>query len=124
VKRSPLTRTTALPARKTRITPKKRTAEEKQRIYGDDSRIAWMKRQPCLLAGKYGHQCLGSIQCAHTENGGMGRKADAETTVPLCHAAHLLLHAVGQQSFQTSTGLDLRWEAARTHARWLAEGER
>ncbi len=98
-----------------------RSAVEKERIYGTADRIAWLKRQPCLCLGRRDHRCLGAIEVAHTENGGMGRKADANTTVPLCNAAHHLLHEIGVQSFQTCYGLDLKAEAVRIAAAWLAE---
>lgn len=126
---SPLTRKTALP-RQGRIKPKARSASEKQRIYGDAERIAWMKRQPCLVVGRPSypsvseHVCWGAIECAHTENGGMGRKANADTIVPLCCTAHALLHSIGQRSFQVTYGVDLKASAASYRARWLAEGER
>lgn len=36
---------------------------------------------------------------------GMGRKPDADKTVPLCHACHMEQHAVGELSFWTALGL-------------------
>src|SRR4051812_32911719 len=91
--------------------PKKRSAKEKLRIYGAAERITWLKKQPCLLVGRgttkeHGpHQCFGAIQVAHIMTGGMGRKANAEFTVPLCHAAHHTLHTIGQRSFERTYGL-------------------
>jgi hypothetical protein len=117
MKRSPLTR-------RSRIKPKKRSASEKSRIYGTDERIAWLKGRACLVSHRPDlHACMGAIECAHTENGGMGRKANAETTVPLCHAAHRLLHTIGQRSFERTYGLDLTAEAARVGSAWLRHCE-
>ena len=104
-------------ARGGRIKPKKRSASEFARIYGSVARVAWVKSLPCLVAS-WG--CGGPIENAHAENGGMGRKADAETVVPLCRSHHAVLHAVGVASFQAAHALDLTAEARRIAAAWEA----
>jgi hypothetical protein len=40
------------------------------------------------------------VELAHTENGGMGRKADARTLVPICAPDHRLLHTIGVKAFE------------------------
>jgi len=64
------------------IKPKKRGANEFQRVYGSKERVEWVQSLPCLACGK------GPSENAHTENGGMGRKAGYATIVPLCPEHH------------------------------------
>jgi hypothetical protein len=105
------------------IKPKKRTPEEMQRIYGGEYGN-WLVTQPCLVSGLAGHQCWGAIRRCHTANGGMSRKADAPTQVPMCDGAHALQHSIGVKSFEKVYSVDLKASAASYRARWLAEGER
>jgi hypothetical protein len=65
-----------------RIKAKPRTKAERTRIYGPPGRVEWMQRQPCLVCGR-----TPSVN-AHTVTGGTGRKADADTIVPLCDPHH------------------------------------
>ena len=73
-------------ARTTKLAPKSRTAGEFARIYGSKARVRWVKAQPCVSCGE------GPCQNAHTKNGGMGRKADYDTIVPLCFPCHDEFH--------------------------------
>lgn len=68
---------------------KARPASETLRIYGPPERREWVKSLACL--GRLcGGRCEGAIDNAHTVNGGKGRKADADTIVPMCRAHHRL----------------------------------
>lgn len=93
----------------------KRRTSEFARCYGSRARVAWVKAQPCVV-GSLG--CDGPSQNAHTANGGMGRKADADTIVPMCDGHHRLLHCWGVETFSRSYALDLPALAADTDRRW------
>lgn len=56
--------------------------EETDRKYGSPERREWMARQPCIICGK-----RPSVS-AHIKTGGIGRKADARFTVPMCSDHH------------------------------------
>lgn len=78
------------PMKRSRIKPKGRKPSEFARIYGSRARVAWIKAQPCLycrlLSPFFGRP--GTSENAHTVSGGKGRKADADTIVPLCPTHH------------------------------------
>ena len=48
----------------------------------------------------------------------MGRKADADTVIPMCHAHHRELHQVGTETFQATYGVVLSSIAVNTEAAW------
>ncbi|HSH45807.1 MAG TPA: hypothetical protein VK966_08125, partial [Longimicrobiales bacterium] len=73
-KQPPRTRT-ALPKRN----PERRDREW-ARAYGSEVRVEFVKALPCCVPG-----CRNRAENAHTESGGMGRKADADTIAPLCY---------------------------------------
>jgi hypothetical protein len=89
-----------------------RRSSERARAYGSPERRAWVKALPCLV-------CISiPSENAHVVTGGMGRKADAASIVPLCHRCHRELHAIGVASFQDRHRLDLLAWAARVDAWW------
>jgi hypothetical protein len=100
------------------IKPKKRTPEESQRIYGGEYGD-WLVTNSCLVDGIAGHTCFGAIERCHTENGGMGRKGNATTQVPMCRGAHQLQHTIGVKSFERVFSVDLKASAARYRAEWM-----
>lgn len=94
----------------------KRHAGEWARAYGSKARVAFVKSLGCCVSG-----CMdGPVENAHTVNGGMGRKADANTIVPLCRAHHRFLHQHGPLGFAASFPLRNGW----TLADWAVEVER
>ena len=93
-----------------RIKPKKRSPEERQRIYGSDARIEWIKSQPCLICDS------GPSENAHTENGGTGYKAGFETIVPLCHKCH---QDFDQHRLSKTVRDFVKWSAPKVQAAWL-----
>ena len=98
----------------------RRHASEWARAYGSKKRVAFVKSLPCCVAG-----CRAAWMCepsenAHTVNGGMGRKADANTIAPLCHGHHRFLHHHGPQTFAASFPLRHGW----TLVDWARETER
>ena len=88
-----------------------RSKQESYRIYGSPERQAFVRSLGCLIDGS-------EPELAHTRTGGMGRKADAETIVPLCHAHHSELHQHGVKTFEQSWGVDLQATAAWIEAKW------
>jgi hypothetical protein len=86
-----------------------RRKAESHRIYGTRERVAWMQGLPCLACGYAGPT---PRQVAHTKSGGMGRKADAATTVPLCPPCHGKQHQSGWKAIGMSR------DEAQAAARW------
>jgi hypothetical protein len=106
-----------------KIKPKKRSKKERERIYGTDEHIAFVKSQPCVACKREGPS-----EFAHVGNGGTGRKSAAKNGVPLCGlrlikhgvnvGCHALSHLIGIKSFEAKYGIDLKAEAARVEAAW------
>jgi hypothetical protein len=71
------------------ITRTPRPASETLRIYGPPARRKWITAQPCVFCGQEPDERHPSHN-AHTENGGMSRKADYTTIVPACAFCHTL----------------------------------
>lgn len=92
----------------------KRHKANHERSYGE--KRAWITNWPCCLTTCY--QTTRS-EAAHTEGGGMGRKAGSETLVPLCQLHHRESHR-GIKTFQAKYGIDLKALAAGYEARWQA----
>lgn len=58
---------------------RKRTASERERIYGPPGFVEWIHEQPCACC-----RVVGYSEAAHMVTGGTGRKADWTTIAPLC----------------------------------------
>jgi hypothetical protein len=116
VKRSPLTRRTRLKA-----VNAKRRKKEYTRCYESRARVAWAKRQPCMVFPSGG--CDGPMENAHIVTDGMGRKADSRYVVPLCHAHHCLLHVMGTALFERTYTISLAYGAEQTEAAWRAHAD-
>jgi hypothetical protein len=86
---------------------------EWERKYHSLERVMFVNTLPCIACG------LEESQNAHTRTGGMGRKSDYTTIVPLCDDHHREHHA-GAKSFAARYKLDLAREALVTEAKWLA----
>lgn len=75
----------------------RRTEEQKDanwlRAYGSEERVEWVRRQPSFISGK--HPCVN----AHTRTGGMSRKADSSTIIPITDEEHQLVHQHGWSHF-------------------------
>ena len=95
-----------------------RTAAEKRRIYGTKERIAWFKTLPCVICGT-----PGPCDMAHSVSGGMGRKADYTTLVPLCGVCHREQHQMGTKSFEARYGVSLTDRAAQIQQAWIRREE-
>ena len=90
-----------------------RSAKSFARIYGSKERVAWIQAMPSVVSGRT--PCVN----AHTVSGGMGRKADYHTIVPLTDAEHRELHQIGVKSFEQKYRVDLKALAGQVQDRWL-----
>lgn len=94
----------------------KRRKSEFARAYGSEERVAWVRGQTCIVQAS---ECRGQpIENAHTTTGGMGRKADAKSIVPLCRLHHRELHQGGGRTFAAKYRLSLTAAAARIEREW------
>lgn len=83
------------------------------------SHLAWLRKRPCLLAGKPGHDCEGKIEAAHVDHAGgkgMSLKVADYHTVPLCSMSHASLHMAGPKTWQMRHGVNLI-DAAAAYAK-------
>lgn len=88
------------------------TAEEFERAFGGEERLAWIRRQPSVVSGKT--PCV----AAHVRGGGEARRADACWTVPMLYEEHEEMHHTGQRTFAQQHGLDLDALAIEYERRW------
>jgi hypothetical protein len=83
--------TIAGPRKKVKRRNAKRRQTEFARCYGSRARVQFVKAMPCCycnaISPLFG-MTAGKSDNAHTENGGMGWKADYTTIVPLCRPHH------------------------------------
>jgi hypothetical protein len=100
-----------------RIKPKKRTASEFRRVYGSKGFQTFIRTMPCWACGYAG---ASPRVLAHTENGGMGRKADAKTCIALCNVCHHKQHQSGWVSIAMTAESRTR-AAEQTWAAWEAK---
>jgi hypothetical protein len=105
--------------KRSRLRPKKRSPEEYARIYGSRARVEWVKAQPCVVCGNL------PSENAHTVNGGLSRKGDYQTIIPLCRFDHRLSHGVnGGWSWLGLTPEQLKTLAEETERRWQYHSNR
>lgn len=78
-----------------------RRKERHLHAYGSAERIVWMHAQVCA-AGT--HHCAGPIEIVHVKNGGMGLKAAAHFTIPLCQHHHRMAHHHGRRVIEEMIG--------------------
>lgn len=99
--------------RKKRIKAKRKSKRERDayiaRVYGSRERLLAIKAMPCAACGGL------PSENHHMESGGMGRKADHTTIVPLCLTHHAFYHneCGSPEAFDARFGTDLRALAAR-----------
>ena len=83
-----------------------------ERAYHSQERVDWIQAMPCIACG------AGPCENHHTRGGGVGRKADWETVVPLCAGCHRECHQVGTLTFQFTRGVDFAKESAFVARLW------
>jgi hypothetical protein len=93
----------------------KRHRAEWARAYGSKERVEFVCSLPCIVRG-----CPFPAENAHTETGGVSRKADAKTIAPICSPHHRGLHHYGARTWEALSGIDLKAAAAQTERRWQA----
>lgn len=93
---------------------RKRKAANHKRAYGGPAFLAYIHRLPCWACGYAGPS---PRQAAHTVNGGMGRKGDADTIIALCNVCHGKQHAQGWLAIGMTEESRTR-AAAQTWASW------
>jgi len=115
-----------MPPRAQPIRKRSRSKADTARVYGDEARQAWLRARPCIVCG------AGPVELHHTRNGGLSRKADAATLVPLCARHHREYHDTGivrarvwmpfilSHEWITYTKHWFRKKAAELDAKWQA----
>lgn len=88
------------------------------------------RRLPCAAIGLHGHRCGSPVEAHHAGSRlavvkGQDRRAHDHTIVPLCHDAHMALHAsappfrgmgkAGKREWQDRE-IDRTWERCKMHA--------
>jgi hypothetical protein len=94
----------------------KRKAKNWARAYRSPAFVQWISRLPCWACGYAGPS---PRQAAHTETGGMGRKADANTVIALCGVCHAKQHQSGWLAISMTEESKAR-ATAQTQAMWEA----
>ena len=98
----------------------------------DNTYLAWLRRQPCRIAGLHGHRCGGPIQAAHLRyadlavgrsNPGFARKSDDRWATSLCADAHHEQHGTNEREWWASYGLDGSQVAMEQHAAYTSAAE-
>ncbi len=108
IRRTPLPPRTK-PVRK--ANPKRRQSEF-ARCYHSRERVRFVKSSPCLICA------TPFSENAHIKTGGMGRKSDYTSIVPLCTADHRNLHSLGRAEFENAYRIDLGYFALLTERLW------
>jgi hypothetical protein len=94
------------------------------RAYGGAERVTFVASLGCAVGATFEWAtCSGNVQNAHTRNGGMGRKANAKYTAPLCAGHHHLLHDWGRDTFERIYGINLDDAAEAVEMAWRAYKE-
>lgn len=81
--------------------------------------LAWLRKRPCLLAGKPGHVCEGKMEASHSDadgSKGLSLKSADFTAVPLCSAAHREKDRIGLLTWQAKWGVN-HADAGRQYGR-------
>lgn len=88
-------------------------AKDFARKYGSEERVGFVRSLPCVCCWR------APSENAHTKSGGVGRKADYTTIVPLCKTHHTLAHTKGMKTVGEMFKVDWELSARLTQARWL-----
>lgn len=102
------------------IRRKPRSSSETKRIYGTKAHQQWLRAMPCLGCARVGTDER-PHHLHHTRNGGLSKKANAETLVPLCFGCHWLLHQHGPETFERAHADMLAHRTLRSWAETCAD---
>ena len=90
-----------------------RPKSEQTRIYGPPGFVEWIQSLPSVASGK------GPCEAAHVGTGGMGRKGDWTSIIPLTVQEHRAeLHQWGPRTFEARYRLSLADEVAMIQRLW------
>ena len=81
--------------------------------------LSWLRKRPCLLAGRAGHVCSGVMEASHSDadgSKGMGLKTYDFHAVPLCSGAQQEKDSIGLHTWQAKYGVD-HLEAGKAYAK-------
>ena len=100
----------------------------------DPEYCEWVRRQPCLLAGRQRtdlgwhfqgdcvHICFTAVrQVCHVKSRGAGGD-DRKNVVAMCPRAHAEQHRIGIRSFECRWNVDLKLEADQLFRGWVDRG--
>mgnify|MGYP003672380500 FL=1 len=103
-----------------------RRKAERLRAYGGTERIKFVRSMGCSICGWVTTQPRPGlehpIENAHTRSGGTGRKADADTIIPLCWTHHDEYDG-GKKTFAAKYSFDPIARAAEVESAWQEWGE-
>lgn len=79
------------------------TLRQRQPRQRDESRLAWLRTQPCVICGDNTSSEAAHIRTGNLEVGkehtGMAQKPDDKWTVSLCNAHHRQQHTMNEMAF-------------------------
>ena len=122
-RKAPLSRSWIKPSRPTKpkATNPARRKKAFARSYHSVERVLFVKGLACIVGMQ--HECIYPIENAHVVTGGMGRKGDYTSIVPLCFYHHAVLHRMGAEAFQRHYVCDFAEHAPAVEALWQAHGK-
>lgn len=94
--------------------PRKKNSGKADAARRFPSHLAWLRKRPCIIAGRAGHACEGVMEAAHVDDaGGKGTsiKVADYHCVPACSAAHAEMHR-GAKTWQAKYNIILAVAAA------------
>lgn len=99
--------------------PRKRNSGKADAGRRFPTHLAWLRKRPCLLAGKAGHECAGVMEASHSDADGlkgMGIKSPDYHAVPLCSGAHREKDSIGLETWESRYGVS-HFEAGKAYGR-------
>lgn len=104
---------------RTAFKPRKRNSRKADDARRFPSHLAWLRKRPCILEGRFGHACEGRMEAMHVDRAGgkgIGIKVADFWAVPACSIAHQLYHQYGSLTWEHTWAVDLV-EAAKQYAK-------
>ncbi|MET4664908.1 hypothetical protein [Sphingomonas sp. PvP056] len=101
------------------IRPRQRNSHKADADRRFPTHLAWLRKRPCLLAGRAGHICEGVMEASHSDADGMkglSLKSPDYHAVPLCSGAHREKDSIGLRTWQAKYSVD-HLEAGRAYGK-------
>jgi hypothetical protein len=92
------------------VRPRKRNSGKADEARRFPSHLAWLRKRPCILEGRFGHACEGRMEAMHVDHAGgkgMSIKVADYYAVPACSVAHQLYHQYGARTWEHTWDIDL-----------------